>query len=217
MPVPGLTEDSVRGTMPARVGGRLACGVALVAILLATVSAAAAPAESGHVSGATGRIFRGNGGETLPPFSVSGGSTLFWTNNGGIFQIFPAGCSQHGSVNSQASKGWTYMPHGRYTLQINAVGTWSINIVAGVVRPTRLSSGSLSYSGNGGMELPAFRIPRAEQLYWQAKGSIFQIFSAGYTGANVNSQAHKGSTYVSAGVEQLQINTTGAWVIAWRA
>ena len=195
--------------------GRLLRGVVL-AILLAILSTAGASAVRTRASSETERIFRGNGGETLPPFSVSSTSTLFWTNNGGIFQIFPAGNSVHGSVNSQASKGWTYMPRGRYTLQINAVGSWTLKIVAGTVRPTRLSGGWLSYSGNGGMELPAFRIPRAEQLYWQSRGSIFQIFSAGYTGANVNSQAHKGSTYVTAGVEQLQINTTGAWAIEWR-
>ena len=122
----------------------------------------------------------------------------------------------HGSVNAQASKGWTYLPRGRYTLQINAIGNWSINIVAGAVAPHHVSGGFLSYSGNGGMELPPFRIPRSEQLYWQARGGIFQIFSASYGGASVNSQANKGSTYVGGGVQQLQINTTGAWAIVWR-
>lgn len=184
----------------------------LLLVVAATTAAtgAAAPVVS------SGRSFQGNGGETLPPFRVASPSTLVWANNGGIFQIFPAGGQLHGSVNSQAPKGWTYLPPGTYTLQINAVGSWRVKIVAGIVRPSRLRGGLVGYSGNGGMELPPFRLSRGEKIYWTANGGIFQIFSGSYTGANVNSQASKGSTYVSAGTQRLQINTTGAWRIGWR-
>ena len=183
--------------------------LALCALIAASVGTARAASTS-----TAGRIFRGNGGETLPPFRVSTPSTLFWANNGGIFQVFASGL--HGSVNSQGAKGWTYLPPGSYTMQVNAIGIWMMDVVTGVVRPTHLTGGWLSYSGNGGMELPPFRIPRGEELYWAATGGIFQIFSSSLSGANVNSQASKGSTYVSAGYQQLQVNTTGAWRIAWR-
>ncbi len=192
---------------------RLTFLAVLVAVAVAAVAATNAYAAR-HTQ--TGRIFRGNGGETLPPFSVSGPSTLFWTNNGGIFQIFPSGSGSAGSVNAQSSKGWTYLPSGRYLLQINAIGSWTINVVAGIVPPQHAKNGWLEYMGNGGMQLPPFRAPRSEQLYWAARGDIFQIFSSGFTGVEVNSQAHKGSTYMKGGVQQLQINTTGSWAIEWR-
>jgi hypothetical protein len=178
---------------------------------------ASASARGASAAGATsGRIFRGDGGKTLPPFSVSQPSTLYWSNNGGVFQIFPSGAQTHGTVNSQAAKGWTYLPSGRYLLQINAIGSWVIQVVPGIVRPQRLGGGWVGYRGNGGLELPPFRAPRSEQLYWRATGDIFQIFSAGFTGVTVNSQAHKGSTYMSRGTQQLQVNALGAWVISWR-
>ena len=188
---------------------------AFLALLAATAAMTATSAYAApHTQ--TGPIFRGNGGETLPPFSVSAPSTLFWTNNGDIFQIFPSGSGSAGSVNAQSSKGWTYLPNGRYLLQINAVGDWTVKVVAGIVRPQRAKNGWLEYVGNGGMELPPFSAPRSETLYWAATGDIFQIFSGGFTGVEVNSQAHKGSTYMKRGVQQLQINTTGSWVILWQ-
>jgi hypothetical protein len=195
--------------------GRLlvAALVVLAVVMLGDASAFTQPRSREAV---VGRIFRGNGGKTLPPFSVSQPSTLFWTNNGGIFQIFPSGASGNGSVNSQAAKGWTYLPAGRYALQINAIGDWVIDIELGVVRPRRLRGGSVGYRGNGGLQLPPFHAPRNEQLYWQATGDIFQIFSSGFSGVEVNSQAHKGSTYMRRGTQTLQINAIGSWVIYWR-
>jgi hypothetical protein len=197
-------------TNPRRQALTAVASQVLAAALLAMFAGTAKAAPTSTSS----RVFRGNGGETLTPFRVSTPSTLFWANNGGIFQIFPSGLN--GSVNSQAAKGWTYLPSGSYTLQVNAIGSWAIDIESGVVRPSHLSGGWLSYSGNGGMTLPPFRIPRGEQLFWSANGGIFQIFSNSLSGANVNSQARKGSTYVSGGYQQLQINTTGAWRITWR-
>jgi len=200
----------------ARVKKSALSAVVLLLAILAGFSVGNAQGSPNHSTRGSGKIFRGDGGKTLAPFRVSGASTLFWANNGGIFQIFPSGGTLHGSVNSQGSKGWTFLPTGTYALQINAIGSWTLNIVPGAVRPTRMSGGLVGYAGNGGMELPPFRIPRSEQLYWQAQAGIFQVFSAGLSGANVNSQATKGSTYVSAGMQQLQVNTTGPWRIAWK-
>lgn len=162
-----------------------------------------------------GPSFRGNGGKTLPPFSVAVPSTMRWIASGGVFQTFPAGTSVNGSVNSQAASGWTYLPKGRYTLQVNAIGNWTIQVVPGIVRP-KLAGGWASYSGNGGLQLPPFKLPRSEQVYWTAKGGLFQIFSSGFTGINVNSQAGRGSTYATKGSQKLQVNALGAWTIRWR-
>jgi hypothetical protein len=72
--------------------------------------------------------FKGNGGKTLPPFTLSRGKTMYWTNTGPIFQTFPSGLTLNGSVNSQAHRGTTHLPAGRYQLFINAQGTWTITI-----------------------------------------------------------------------------------------
>ncbi|HEY7602831.1 MAG TPA: hypothetical protein VH760_01130 [Gaiellaceae bacterium] len=190
----------------------LACG----GTAWAKVTAPAAPKSVGAVEASSGRIFRGDGGKTLQPFSVSRPSTMYWSANGGVFQAFPSGAQTHGTVNSSAAKGWTYLPSGRYLLQINAIGSWVIQVVPGIVFPQHLGGGWVGYRGNGGMELPPFRAPRSEQLYWQANGGIFQIFSDDYTGVSVNSQGRRGTTYMSRGVQQLQINALEAWQIAWR-
>jgi hypothetical protein len=91
-------------------------------VVLALAVGAGVLASATASATTSGPIFSGNGGKTLPPFTVSKPSTLFWTNNGGIFQTFPGGGSIHGTVNSQARSGWTYLPKGRYVLQVNAVG-----------------------------------------------------------------------------------------------
>jgi hypothetical protein len=72
--------------------------------------------------------FKGNGGKTLPPFTLSRGKTMYWTNTGPIFQTFPSGPTLNGSVNSQAHRDTTHLPAGRYQLFINAQGTWTITI-----------------------------------------------------------------------------------------
>jgi hypothetical protein len=65
-------------------------------------------------------------GEKLPPIKVAEDSTLKWTNNGDLFQIFED--SGTINVNSQASSGDTFVPAGTYTLDVNAVGAWTITI-----------------------------------------------------------------------------------------
>lgn len=73
---------------------------------------------------ASARRFSGNGGKTLPPMTLADDSTLVWTATGGIFQIFEDNLGV--PVNSQASHGETFVPAGRYTFQINAIGDWTI-------------------------------------------------------------------------------------------
>ena len=188
--------------------------VALFAALALVTQASPAVSSTGNNAS---RIWRGNGAETLPPISVTTPSTLLWANNGGVFQIFPAGGSNNGSVNSQGTQGWTYLPPGRYTLQINAIGSWEIEVEPGVIFPHKLAGGWLEYAGAGGMELPPFNLPRSESVYWTATGGIFQIFSGGFSGIEVNSQASSGSTYAAGGAQDLQINTTGRWTLKWKS
>lgn len=73
--------------------------------------------------------FSGNGGKTLPPVEVTEPSTLKWTNDGDIFQVFPKEMDSSLTINSQASSGDTHVEPGTYTLDVNAIGNWTIEIV----------------------------------------------------------------------------------------
>lgn len=163
----------------------------------------------------TGPIFAGNGGKALPPFKVTVASTLRWTNNGSIFQIFPKSALGGGSVNSTARTGATYLKPGSYRLDVNAIGSWKIQIVAGVERPQALGSGLIGFRGNGGRDLPPFSNRRGTNLLWTNSGSIFQIFSSDFS-VSVNSQAKQGKTYMDAGRHQLTVNAIGTWTIRWK-
>jgi hypothetical protein len=71
--------------------------------------------------------FSGNGGKNLGTVDVPMDSTLTWTNDGDIFQIF----SDEGGlfVNSQANSGTTDAPTGTYSgVLVNAIGNWMITI-----------------------------------------------------------------------------------------
>ena len=74
--------------------------------------------------------FSGNGGETLPAFTVGHDSTLRWTNDGALFQILDISDDFPGiNVNSQAHSGTTAVSAGPYSkIQVNAIGNWTITI-----------------------------------------------------------------------------------------
>ena len=156
---------------------RSAIAVALVGL----VGASLASARTAHDASST-PTYRGNGGETLPPIRVTAPSTLLWAANGGLFSIFSNADTDGGTVNSTASKGWTYVTPGRYTLQINAIGNWAFRIVRGIEAPQKLSGGLIGYRGNGGLDLPPFRFARSEQVYWTNSGK-------GGNGGNVSSSS----------------------------
>ena len=157
--------------------------------------------------------FHGNGGKSLPPFRIRTASTLFWTSGGSLFQLFASGLSG-GNVNSQARRGWTYLAPARYQYEVNTIGNWAIRVVPGTVRPVR-SGSLLVYRGNGGLDLPPFVTRRGTTLVWRSSGSLFQLFAKELNG-NVNSQAHRGSTYLSPGKHTFTVNALGAWTISWR-
>jgi len=74
-----------------------------------------------------GQSYSGNGGKSLGTITVEKESTLEWTNDGSVFQIFT---SQGVPVNSQAHSGTTVLEAGTYhQFQINGDGNWTIKIV----------------------------------------------------------------------------------------
>jgi hypothetical protein len=183
--------------------------IALVA-LTAAVAVAAQPARQ------AGPSFSGNGSKTLAPFRITSPSTLVWSNSGEIFQIFPKGLGG-GSVNSAGHSGTTYVRAGSYQLTVNAIGTWRIRVVAGVQRPQSMGGGRVGYKGNGSCDLPPFTTRHGGQLVWTNSGQIFQIFSKDFSGGgDVNSQAHRGSTYLEAGSHELTLNVMGSWSLSWK-
>jgi hypothetical protein len=91
-----------------------------------TQTQAAAPTESS--SGGPGEVqsFSGNGGKNLGTITVEKESTLEWTNDGLLFQVYT---SEGVPVNSQAHRGSSVLEAGTYkNFQVNAVGSWTIRI-----------------------------------------------------------------------------------------
>ena len=81
----------------------------------------------GTESGGEGQSYNGNGGKSLGTITVDKESTLEWTNDGSVFQIYT---SEGVPVNSQAHSGTTVLEAGTYkSFQVNAVGNWTIKIV----------------------------------------------------------------------------------------
>lgn len=96
-----------------------------VTVTTASQAPPASPANS-EGNGAS-QSYNGNGGKNLGTITVEKESTLEWTNDGSIFQIFT---SENVPVNSQAHSGTTVLEAGTYkNFQVNADGNWTINIV----------------------------------------------------------------------------------------
>jgi hypothetical protein len=195
---------------------RLTAAAAAVVAAAFVVGNTAHPADAVTVR-SNDVAFSGNGGKSLPPFTVQRGSTLYWRAGGDIFQLFSSGIAG-GSVNSQAGSGWTYLATGRYQYDVNAIGNWSIRVVEGkVVHPASVGSGLVGYRGNGGMDLPPVKFGSARSVGWRASGGIFQLFDDNLMGgANVNSQATSGTTYARSGTHRWTVNALGGWVVGWR-
>ena len=186
----------------------------MLTLVLLVLPAAARPSVRGGVQDRF--TFRGSGGKTLAPFRVRKPSTLRWSASGGIFQIFNQSTNSGGGVNSRAASGTSYMPPGRYSLTVNALAAWRITIAPGIEHPRSFAGGLVGFSGNGGRELPPFRTKHGITLRWRAKGGLFQLFSKGLNGPNVNSRAGHGTTYMSGGKHNVTVNALGSWRISWR-
>jgi hypothetical protein len=64
--------------------------------------------------------FNGSGERALPPFVLRNAKTMYWTNTGSIFQIYPADQSTAGVVSTEDTHGSTNLPPGRYRFFVNA-------------------------------------------------------------------------------------------------
>jgi hypothetical protein len=71
--------------------------------------------------------YSGNGSKTIGRIKIPQDSTLRWTNDGDLFQIFDDSFGLF--VNSQAHSGDTDAPAGSYPgVMVNALGNWTITI-----------------------------------------------------------------------------------------
>jgi hypothetical protein len=204
-----------------RAGHRTILTGTVIALGFAALTTLAASASS-HVTDATGVIrLSGHNIKRLPPFRVAAPSTMSWTNSGSIFQISSHGgyCTD-GAVTSQAHRGTTYLPAGRYDqLRVSALGDWTITIRTGVEK----TAAPIRFTGSGGRDLPPFRLRSGKTMYWTNSGTLFQTFSSGPTSkGTVSSQQHRGSKRLPAGHYRLYVNAAapegpmGTWTIVIR-
>ena len=83
--------------------------------------------EDTPVPGDSDQTFSGNGSESLGTLEVPVDSTLEWTNDGALFQIFDESFGI--AVSSLAPNGSTTVAAGTYpNVLVNAVGSWTITI-----------------------------------------------------------------------------------------
>jgi hypothetical protein len=78
--------------------------------------------------------FSGSGERGLPPFRLTSGKTMYWTNTGDRFQTIPIGPRHDGVVSSGLHRGKTHLRAGHHRLVVDAVtqdgplGSWRIVI-----------------------------------------------------------------------------------------
>jgi hypothetical protein len=174
-----------------------------VSALLATAGLAS-PANS---SGAIIATYRGNGDTKLPPFRLSKGATLIWTNDGSTFAIHDD--AQHEFVtDSQAHRGSTYLAVGLHQFSIIALGNWTITV------KRSSAPGSGRFSGNGDKKLPPFKTgPRGATVTWTNSGSTFALHDDAQHEFVVDSEAHRGTSYLGPGLHQFSVIALGSWTV----
>jgi hypothetical protein len=186
--------------------------VLVVSITAALVSPVASSAQTSSVqSCGPVKHFSGNGGKSLGTLTFARDSTLTWTNDGAIFQIFS---SEAVPVNSQAHKGSTAIDKGAmHKFQVNAIGNWKLTFTP---RCSSAATSGTKFAGDGGKNLGTIKVARESVLTWTNTGAIFQIFTD--DGVPVNSQAHRGTTVLDAGTySHFQVNGIGTWTISIKA
>jgi hypothetical protein len=72
---------------------------------------------------------------------------------------------------------------------------------------------ALRFYGFGSRYLPPFQLATPSTMVWKNSGEVFQTFSKGVDGANVNSAARNGATYLAPGSYRLNVNAIGTWTI----
>ena len=177
--------------------------------------------------------FSGSGGKNTRPFNVSDEWEIQWDATGDIFQIFLY--SSDGELvgvaanQSSSGKGSSYQPKaGRYYLQVNALGGWTVDIVSLAGKPKTKTEQTesrgtpkpvASFSGNGAKNTRPFVVSRDWEIRWNARGDIFQLFLYSADGDLIGVPANQsapgpGSSYQpKAGKYYLQVNALGNWQI----
>jgi hypothetical protein len=195
---------------PQRTALVAAFALACVTAALSLPLAASAQPTSAQACGVV-KHFSGNGGKNLGTLTFARDSTLAWTNDGDIFQIFSA---EGVPVNSQAHRGTTVIDKGtEHKFQVNAIGNWRLTFTP---RCASAATSGSRFSGNGGKNLGTIRVAKESVLTWTNTGDIFQIYSD--EGIPANSQAHRGTTVLDAGTyHHFQVNAIGSWTISIKA
>jgi hypothetical protein len=187
---------------------------AVLIAVSATIGLASAGATPQAPTRSAERLFSGTGDKALPSFSVRVPSTLRWTTNGPIFQIFPTDPSG-GTVNSTAPAGATFLQPGVHRLVINAYAGWTVRIVPGIERPQPLGGGLVGFRGNGDRELPPFTTARKTTLVWTNTGTVFRVYSGAFS-VSVKSSARRGTRPFAAGLHEFAVSAMGSWTIGWK-
>lgn len=179
------------------------------------------------------KTFSGSGGKNTRPFSVNKGWEIQWDAKGDIFQLYlynADGDMIGVPANQQGSgQGSSYQPKGgKYYLQVNAIGNWTIKIVQ-ISSSNDINKQSVkekedekyieSFSGSGGKNTRPFTVPSGWEIQWNAKGDIFQIYlykaDGSLVGVPANQQgAGTGNSYQAKGGKYyLQVNAIGDWTV----
>jgi hypothetical protein len=125
---PGENDFRLVGSFYAYKSGRVQIGITLkrTPAQIAADRAAAQRRAASKLAAETVH-FTGNGGKNLGTVTIKRPSTLRWTCDGGIFQIFDDDGALF--VNSQAANGTTAVDAGRFKhVIVNAIGNWTIAI-----------------------------------------------------------------------------------------
>jgi hypothetical protein len=117
--------------------------------------------------------------------------------------------------------GWEEEPVRRFRLGQRTILTGTV-IALGVAALTGLAASRivaapsvLRFSGHNVKGLPLFRVAAPSTMFWTNSGPVFQISSHDdyCDDGAVASQAHRGTTYLPAGLYRLRVRALGHWSI----
>ena len=202
-------------------------GLSLIVILMLFATTAVVHSEENVAS------YSGNGAKNTRPFSVDGDWEIRWDANGEIFQLYLY--SSDGELvgvaanQSGSGKGSCYQPNpGRYYLQVNALGNWTIEIVSLSASPNAKGAKEINssknkvvatFTGNGAKNTRPFQVSSGWDIRWNAQGDIFQLYLYSASGNLIGVSANQsgpgtGSSYQAKGGKYyLQVNALGDWTI----
>jgi hypothetical protein len=160
-----------------------------------------------------GLSFSGHGARALRPFRVIVDSTLSWRNSGSIFATTSRAPTRtlYGSVHSDKHAGTSFLPRGRYVLNVIARGKWTLAIRPGV-QHVRHQGKALVFAGNGREALPPFKVRRDSLLQWRQSGGLFQLFNTLSSAGAVTTNDRFGNSYLPRGSYRFIVaSSAGAW------